>query len=117
MLWTGDSRPRPDEWGYATLTVCSPRTIQVSFRMRPAKYIFGDYRRAPQVLTNLTDEPLGFPQRFRPLIRYKAMEFYYLWDETARGLQSAVARYKQMFSVAQLALTPRTRVDSTFIGI
>ena len=79
--------------------------------------VFGDYKLAPQVLTAFTDVPRGLPISFRPLIRYKAMEFYYLYDETADGLQAARIRFGEMYSLFQTEFTPPAEMRGSYVGV
>ena len=79
--------------------------------------VFGDYKLAPQVLTAFGDVPRGLPVNYRPMIRYKAMEFYYLYDETADGLQVAQIRFGEMYSLFQTEFTPPAEMRGSFVGV
>lgn len=92
--------------------------IHIAPRVLDGYILHGDYRRAPQQFTRLTDTPLaGFPARYHGMIQFQAMMYYYLFDETSTGLPSADFEYKQLWTLAVAELTPKPRTAGTYVGI
>ena len=79
--------------------------------------VFGDYKLAPQVLTQFTDVPRGLPVSYRPMIRYKAMGFYYLYEETEAGRIAAETRFDELYTLFQTEFTPPAEMRGSHVGV